>query len=75
MKLLFVHQNYPGPFRHLAPALARLPDHRVAALHMRSDLPDRVDGVQLVSYRPTRSSTRDVHPWLCLLYTSDAADE
>ena len=49
MKLLFVHQNYPGPFRHLAPALARSPDHRVAALHMRSDLPDRVDGVQLVS--------------------------
>ena len=75
MKLLFVHQNYPGPFRHIAPALARSPDHRVAALHMRSDLPDRVDGVQLVSYRPARSSTRDVHPWLRDLETKTIRGE
>lgn len=75
MKLLFVHQNYPGPFRHLAPALARSPDHRVAALHMRSDLPDRVDGVQLVSYRPSRNSTRDVHPWLRDLETKTIRGE
>lgn len=75
MKLLFVHQNYPGPFRYLAPALARLPDHRVAALHMRADLPDRVDGVHLVSYRASRNSTRDVHPWLRDLETKTIRGE
>ncbi|MFN0115480.1 MAG: glycosyltransferase [Paracoccaceae bacterium] len=31
MKILFVHQNYPGQFLHLAPALATL-GHEVAAL-------------------------------------------
>ncbi len=31
MKLLFVHQNFPGQFKHLAPALVRA-GHKVKAL-------------------------------------------
>ena len=39
MKVLFVHQNFPGQFKHLAPALATR-GHEVRALSIRgSDLP------------------------------------
>ena len=34
MNILFIHQNFPGQFRHLAPALAAA-GHRVQALSMR----------------------------------------
>lgn len=32
MKILFVHQNFPGQFRHLAPALAEDPGNQVIAI-------------------------------------------
>jgi glycosyltransferase involved in cell wall biosynthesis len=32
MKCLFVHQNFPGQFRHVAKALADCPEHEVVAL-------------------------------------------
>ncbi len=64
MKFLFVHSRFPGPFRHLAPDLARNGTHRVAALHMRSDLPDRAGGVALFGCVAQRGSCPDVHPWL-----------
>ncbi|MDP1649357.1 MAG: hypothetical protein Q8M01_14310 [Rubrivivax sp.] len=34
MNILFVHQNFPGQFRHLAPALAQA-GHAVHALSRR----------------------------------------
>lgn len=45
MNILFVHQNFPGQFKHLAPALARQ-GHRVLALHI-NDSP-AVTGVEWV---------------------------
>ena len=36
----FVHQNFPGQFGHVAPALAAL-GHKVVALSMRNDEPER----------------------------------
>jgi len=35
MNILFIHQNFPGQFKHLAPALAKL-GHWVLALTMRA---------------------------------------
>lgn len=32
MRTLFVHQNFPAQFKHLAPALAAMPGHEVLAL-------------------------------------------
>jgi hypothetical protein len=32
LKYLFIHQNFPGQFRHLAPALAAQPGIQVVAL-------------------------------------------
>jgi glycosyltransferase involved in cell wall biosynthesis len=63
MRLLFIHQNYPGQFRHLAPALASA-GHEVVALTLRRLPMTELDGVRLVVYRVQRSSTREIHPWV-----------
>lgn len=59
--LLFVHQNFPGQFRHLATACARA-GHRVVALghHPRPALP----GVHTVHYRLPAAPAGQSHPWL-----------
>lgn len=63
MRILFIHQNFPGQFRHLAPALVRL-GHDVTALTMVGDSPAEWQGVRLIRYRAGRSSTRGIHPWV-----------
>lgn len=50
MNILFVHQNFPGQFRHVAPELARQ-GHRVAALGVNRT-PDRLPGVQHLLHQP-----------------------
>jgi hypothetical protein len=37
MKILFVHQNFPAQFKHLAPALAGEPGNTVVALNLGRD--------------------------------------
>ena len=60
MNILFVHQNFPGQFKHLAPALARA-GHQVAALGIDgTGLP----GIPMYRYRPARGSSHDIHPWV-----------
>lgn len=61
MKILFIHQNYPGQFRQLAPALSQL-GHDLRAVSMRKE--SLIAGVQNHSYRPARASSKDIHPWL-----------
>jgi glycosyltransferase involved in cell wall biosynthesis len=63
MKILFIHQNFPGQFKNLAPALAKL-GHEVVALTMQENIPEIWNGVRLISYNASRSSARDIHPWL-----------
>lgn len=62
MNILFVHQNFPGQFKHLAPAIAADSGHVIKALHINPgpDLP----GVERVPVVPARLSTPDVHPWV-----------
>jgi glycosyltransferase involved in cell wall biosynthesis len=50
MKILFIHQNFPGQFVHLAPALARM-GHEVVALSSRRPAP-ALPGVRVVSHFP-----------------------
>lgn len=64
MKILFVHQNFPGQFKHLAPALAADPAHTVVALTMQPLTLHKWRGVQMVVYRPRRGSTPGIHPWM-----------
>jgi len=63
MNILFVHQNFPGQFKHLAPALARQ-GHRVVAMTMRQVEPGNWQGVRLLPYAAGRGSTPGIHPWV-----------
>jgi glycosyltransferase involved in cell wall biosynthesis len=69
LKILFVHQNFPGQFKYLAPALAADKTNTVVALTMMREVPRQWNGVRLVSYGAARSSSRNVHPWLADLET------
>ena len=66
MKVLFVHQNFPGQFRHLAPALAQR-GHDVAALGVNA-LP-APPGVRVHRYQAKPPRERTGHPWVADLET------
>jgi glycosyltransferase involved in cell wall biosynthesis len=63
MKILFIHQNFPGQFRFLAPSLVEL-GHTVVAMTMQAVASIESQGVKLVSYSPARGSTPGIHPWV-----------
>lgn len=64
MKILFVHQNFPGQFTHLAPALAADASNEVLALTMQKNAPAIWNGVKIISYQVARGMSKDIHPWL-----------
>jgi glycosyltransferase involved in cell wall biosynthesis len=63
MNILFIHQNFPGQFKFLAPALVKQ-GHSVRAMTMQKTEATLWQGVQLVNYTAKRGSTPNVHPWL-----------
>jgi glycosyltransferase involved in cell wall biosynthesis len=60
MRILLLHQNFPGQFSHLARALAQ-EGHAVRALAISPRL--AIPGVDVVRYVPARNSTRGIAPW------------
>ena len=67
-RILFVHQNYPGQFRHLAPALAQR-GWQVRALRQgagsgQQPLPQQLQGVALHGWQAQRGTTPAAHPWV-----------
>ena len=62
MKILFVHQNFPGQYLHLAPALAQR-GHQVHALCMRHPLPV-LAGVAVAAYKLQRQPVAQQLPLL-----------
>ena len=63
MKILFIHQNFPGQFKNFAPALASR-GHEVVALTLRDVKPQYWNGVEIVPYKLTRNLSRDIHSWV-----------
>lgn len=63
MNILFLHQNFPGQFKHLAPALAAQ-GHQVVAMTMQKVEARSWQGVTLVPYAASRGTTPNVHPWV-----------
>jgi glycosyltransferase involved in cell wall biosynthesis len=60
VRILVVHQNFPGQYRALAPALLAA-GHQVFALSVSgTDVP----GVTQFRHQPGRSSTAGIHPWV-----------
>lgn len=64
MNILFIHQNFPGQFKFLAPALVKQ-GHKVVAMTMQKPEISTWQGIEVVTYQATRGSTKDAHPWIC----------
>ena len=63
MNILFIHQNFPGQFKFLAPALVQQ-GHTVVAMTMQKINAGEWQGVKLVAYAASRGTTPNVHPWV-----------
>jgi glycosyltransferase involved in cell wall biosynthesis len=62
MRVLFVHQNFPGQYRHIAPAMAARKGVRVVSLgeNHYGELP----GVTQVRYPAPRGASEQIHRYL-----------
>jgi glycosyltransferase involved in cell wall biosynthesis len=63
MKILFIHQNFPGQFKYLAPELAKR-GHEVVALKLGNGPTGIYQGVKVINYQVSRGSAEDIHPWV-----------
>jgi glycosyltransferase involved in cell wall biosynthesis len=63
MDILLIHQNFPGQYKHLAPALVER-GHRVVALTCKVKEPTTWKGVQVIPYEIKGASSQNIHPWL-----------
>src|ERR1700756_3537059 len=61
MKILFVHQNFPGQYLHLARHLGAH-GHEVVFITQRKDV--ELPGVRKVVYTPRRTITPQTHHYL-----------
>ncbi len=66
--ILFIHRNFPGQFRSLAPYLVKKGWNVLAAggrpEHDRFDCSKNADGIHIFGYRPRREPTKDTHTYL-----------
>lgn len=62
MKILLVHQNFPGQFKHLVKALLANSKNQVVAFTMNAyqDIP----GLRIIRYSAAKGTAQDVHPWV-----------
>lgn len=68
MKILFIHQNFPGQYKHLAPLLAKQ-GHQCVALTLRVKEPAEWQGVRVLPYALPKRKAQAVHRWLTDLDT------
>lgn len=62
MKILFVHQNYPGQYLHLAKALAMDPRYQVVAIGEKKERPNY--GYPVLTYAPPHGPSPKTHPYV-----------
>ena len=63
---LFIHQNFPGQYRHLAPALARQPGNRVVGIRIGEDV--HWNGIEVKGYSVNAPADTTNHAWLADLH-------
>lgn len=63
MKVLLVHQNFPGQFVRVLPALANDPQNEVVVFTM-NDYRTTLPRVRVVRNVPERGTTPNIHPWV-----------
>jgi len=62
MKILFVHQNFPGQYLHLARYLGAQPGNEIVFITQRKDA--TLPGVRNIVYKPHRAVTQNQHHYL-----------
>lgn len=62
MKILFVHQNFPGQYLHVARHLGALPGNEIVFITQRTDA--TLPGVKNIVYKPHRGVTQKQHHYL-----------
>lgn len=62
MRILFLHQNFPGQFPHIAKHLATINGNQVISLSQSQA--NGIPEVANVSYRPARSVTKGIHHYI-----------
>lgn len=62
MNILFVHQNFPGQYLHLARHLGSMPGNEVVFLTQRRGV--TLPGVRNIAYKPERAVTPGIHHYL-----------
>jgi len=65
MKLLFIHQNCPGQFKHLAPRFAA--DDRNEVVFITHPGKPELANVRKVEYKPSRKVSKSTHHYLRLM--------
>ena len=61
MNVLFVHNNFPGQFRHVSKALARDPDNQIVGVGAGGSSP--IEGVRLLKYSLGNINVAATHPF------------
>jgi glycosyltransferase involved in cell wall biosynthesis len=62
MKILVVHQNFPGQFKHLVPVLLADPANQVVAFTMNEFVGPK--NLRVIRYQAQRGTSKDIHPWV-----------
>ena len=61
MRILFIHQNFPGQFRHIAQAWAARPGWQLLAIGR--DTAPGLPGVRCLKYKPSREPAPQPKVW------------
>ena len=64
MNILFVHQAFPGQYRHILRALASQGNHRVVGMGIGPATEKLPQSVTYVQYGLTRGNTPGLHDWM-----------
>ena len=61
MQILFIHQNFPGQFLHIAKSLAQFGHELVSISQAQAR---GLDGIKNIIYKPARDVTKGIHHYL-----------
>lgn len=64
MKYLFIHQKFPGQYRHIIKYLASQDNNQIIALGIEELQEEMPNNVQYLRYGINRGNTEGIHQWL-----------